>query len=289
MDAVLLAQPLERMGVPFVCEINTAMGPEYAAKGRPLRGRLYDSFQGRTLSKSAGWLVMTPELTTYAERLSGVRRPTLLAKNGFNPSRTAPRTTREEARQRLEVDPAVPVLVMAGFSRPWHGADRAIEMLTELPQGTVLWLIGSRGPEDEATTKRYAQDRGVTESVRVFPWLSEEALSDLIVAADVGLGALALDRKQFFGQALKIPLYLALGVPVLINSADFRLDSAGPFVKCVLSQDPKALAAGVRALLDISEACREEAKEFAHRYLTWQVAARETSEFLAAVLGGLGR
>ncbi|HEY9722877.1 MAG TPA: glycosyltransferase family 4 protein [Oscillatoriaceae cyanobacterium] len=270
--------------VPYVCEMNSMTDHEYRSLGKPLRGRLYATIEGRTLARASGWLPTTNEVANWAERLTGRRPPTMLAPNGVDLAQCRPHKTRAQVRAELGVPESTPVLAMAGFADPWHGADRAIAALAELPRPCELWLIGDRDPEKRRPLFALAERLGVANAVRFFPWLPPSEVATLCGAVDVGLGALALDRKQMREvQALKGGLYLALGLPMLINCQDLRFDDL-PFVAHVDSHEPADLAKGIAALLALPDEVRAQIRPFAEQKLSWEAIARQTRTFIDDVL-----
>jgi glycosyltransferase involved in cell wall biosynthesis len=74
-------------------------------------------------------------------------------------------------------------------------------------------------------------------------------------------------------QPLKVRFYLALGLPVLLNYRDPKLNGNLPFVNYVPSNEPKALASGVEKLLDLSpDECRR-IRAYAVENLSWEAIA----------------
>lgn len=194
--------------------------------------------------------------------------------------------SRKEVRQMLGVPDSLPVLVMAGFSRPWHGVDRALALLAGLPAPIELWLIGAQRETDKRYIENMAPEYGVDGAVRVFPWLNKSNTADLVAAAEAGIGPLALDRKHMTeAQPLKVRFYLALGLPVLINYRDpGLLNDNLPFVSYVPSNEPDALASGVGKLLHLSPDERRRIRAYAIENLSWKAIASETKVFLAHLL-----
>lgn len=288
-DYVLLGRHLVRRGIPFVYELNTIIGAEYCAKKQPLRGWVYSFLEKKALAASSGWLPVTYEIAAYAKKAATVEKPWIVAYNGVSDVGRISAEERIKVRKSLGVSSSAPVLVMAGFSRPWHGLARALQMIALLCEEheAFLWLVGSPNEAFSAKVKAMASGLGVQDRVRILPWVDRDEIVRYVSAADVGLGPLALDVKSMVeAQPLKVALYLSLGVPVLINYRDTRLDPGLPFVSYVPSTDPRQLVVGVRKLLPVSERLREQAREFVSKHLTWSAIARDTVKFIEQTLEG---
>lgn len=284
LDHWLLTRWLVAEGIPYVCELNTMTDQEYRAKGKARLGRLLARSEGRTLADARAWLPVTEEIRTWAERTAGLRRPAAIAMNGIALDDLAPARSRAEVREALGTPATAPVLVMSGFTSPWHGADRAIAMLPHLAPGTELWLIGAKGQAEHDRTTELARQAGVATRVRVFPWMARHEAAELVAAADLALGSLALDRNRMAeAQSIKVPFCLAMGLPLLLNYRDARLREALPFVAHVDGVDPRALAAAATTLL----AGRHDPagiRAYVEANLTWAAAARQAEDLLREVL-----
>jgi glycosyltransferase involved in cell wall biosynthesis len=283
LDYFLAVRSLGQLDIPIACEVNTLLASEYLSKGKPIRGWVFSSSERLTLAASAGWLGVTQEILDQVSSRSRSRRPTALALNGFDPADVVPRLGRSEIRKTLGVPEEKDVLLMAGFSKPWHGSDRAIQMMTRLPDAE-LWLVGGSSLARDYASK-LARDLRVDGRVRLWPWVSKEEVVELVSAADVGIGPLALDRKGMReAQPIKGRLYMALGLPILMNYADPAFPSAD-FVGTVNSLDPGILARRCLSLLKLSGDAGMRAKKFASEKLTWAHAAEATCTFLEMIAG----
>lgn len=281
---VFLLRHLVKAGAPYVCELNTFTAAEYRSKGNPLKGWIYERFDAMSIQNASGIVTVTEEISAWAYRISGVRKPTLVAGNGFDIDRIElpPKEARALVRGRLGVSSDTLVLAMAGFGSPWHGFDRAIAMLAYLGSDTELWLIGADSEELSRQTEERARELGVDGRLRVFPRLDSTALAELLGAADVGVGPLAIDRKSMAeAQPIKVRLYLASGLPVLYNHVDPKLDSDLPFLSYVPSTDPRDLAAGVAKLRDLGPDSAASVRAFAAAHLSWATVAADTRKFLS--------
>ena len=106
LDYVFLVWKLKASKAILVCELNTKIGPEYRSKNKRMRSAVYEFFEGRTLSVATAWLPVTSEIYDYAVKISGVKKPFLIARNGadFSSFHTIDiETSRSEVRQALEI------------------------------------------------------------------------------------------------------------------------------------------------------------------------------------------
>jgi glycosyltransferase involved in cell wall biosynthesis len=292
LDWLFLLRHVRRDGIPYVCELNSMIADEYRSKGQRLKGLVYEWFDARSIRGASGLVTVTDEISAWAQRISGVSRPTLVADNGVDPDQITMRTpeTRNRVRERLGLRPDAWVLAMAGFGSPWHGFDRAISMLPHLDSATQLWLIGAENDDVRARAQQIAVETGVADRLRIFPRLSASELAELLSAADVGIGALAIDRKRMTeAQPIKVRFYLANGLPVLYNHRDPRLDPTLPFISLVESVRPEDIAAGAAKLRGLGMDISASARTYAERRLSWAAIAGETRAFLSAQVAPKGR
>jgi glycosyltransferase involved in cell wall biosynthesis len=288
-DFLLFTRHLKKYKIPYVCELNTLTYNEYKSKGYYLRGKVYEFLERMTIKNSVGILPVTEEIRRWARKITGISKPYCLASNGVDVDKINPKKTYHQTREYFGVSDNIPVLAMAGFSRPWHGFDRAIALFSKLNRPAELWLVGAETDEIKRAVESIAKRFGVSDFTRVFPWLNYSDLVDIISAADVGLAPLALDRKGMIeAQSLKVRFYLALGLPVLINSIDPKVNDSLPFVSYVPSTEPEALAKGVDKLLKMSHD-RSKIRGFAREHLSWDTVSLETEKFLQQILYKLAK
>jgi glycosyltransferase involved in cell wall biosynthesis len=283
LDFLLFTRHLKKYKIPYVCELNTIISNEYKSKGQYLKGKIFEFFEVLTIKNSDGILPVTEEIAKWAQRIAVIKKPCCLACNGIDVERLKAKKSYQDIRKDLEVSDNMPVLAMAGFSRPWHGFDRAIALFSKIRIPAKLWLVGAETDEVKRKAELIALEFGVSDSVTVFPWLNHSDLVDIVSAADVGIGPLALDRKGMTeAQSLKVRFYIALGLPVLINSIDSKIMESLPFISYVPSTDPDVLAKGVEGLLRIPHD-RNKIREFAKDHLSWDAISLETEKFLRKI------
>jgi glycosyltransferase involved in cell wall biosynthesis len=287
LDYPLVVRRLSRLRCPIVVELNTLLADEYIAKGEPLRGKVFGRFERLTLRHSDGWIGVTDEILDAASRSAKEERPSHVGLNGFDADHVSTSRSRDHARLEIGIDHNGPALLLAGFSRPWHGVDRAVALLASLPDAVELWLVGAERAAERASVEGLAVNYGVSGRVRIWDWVMPAEMSTIVQAADLGLGPLALDRTGMSqAQPIKVRTYLALGLPVLMNYCDPMLPSSLPFVTSCPSTDPVALAVPALRMLSLGQPTREEIRTFALESLTWRQAATETVEFLGQRVAG---
>jgi glycosyltransferase involved in cell wall biosynthesis len=286
MDYVFLARHLKRLNVPFVCEFNTILSTEYRAKDKALRGEILSYFQAKTAAVASGWLPVTGEIEQWVREISRTSKPSMLASNGFTPEDLAVSQSRSEVRADVGVSQQKPVIAMLGYGGIAHGYDRAIETLANLDSRAELWLVGA-DESDARKANLMAKEYGVHPSVRTFPWMRGEKMANLVSAADIGLGPLALDRKEMReAQPLKVRTYLGLGLRVVINYNDPELPGSLPFVTSVMSNDPRELASAIEVALAKETIDPKEIKRYAEENLSWHSIAKRTADFMDVVVEG---
>lgn len=283
-DSMFLTWRLPRT-VPLFVELNTIFDREYLSYGMPWRGRAFAHLAAATLRHASGWLMPSAEILVWATAITRSTRPSRIVNNGFDPSTAVPLETREQVRARLGVPQHRPVVIMAGYSRPWHGARTAVDALATIEESAELWLIGpSEGAFDDSLRQR-AQSLGVEDRLRLFPWLPARELASMIGAADVGLGAIGLQARGMTEvQAVKVPQYLIQGVPVVLSRPDVRVPLDAPFAYVAPSESPHDIAQGIMGLLECGNDARSQGREYARAQMTWDREAAATIEFLTAHL-----
>jgi len=287
LDIYFISRKLYKMGVPFVYELNAITDAEYRSTGQALKGKVYTWFEGRTLALAAGWAPVTDEILKYALRVSSSNKPKpyFFARNGIDFDDAIADVSRADLRKDIGVSESKTVLIMAGFSRPWHGSDRAMKMVSLLKSEVELWLVGSPNEHVTKETLLLAKELGVYGSVRVFPWMNKQEMANMIGAADIGISALAIDRQGMAeAEALKTRLCLAMGLPVLVNHIDPGLDGSLPFVLNIISNDPNDLAIRVDKLIESKADFKDGARAYAREHFSWDVVAEETAEFMSQLI-----
>ena len=205
-----------------------------------------------------------------------------VVRNGFEPRLMEPALPKTEARARLGLDPARPIVTYAGRINERKGLDVLLAAAVRLPDAGFL-LVGSAGEENEI-------ERSCREipNVRLVPWQRPEAVAPYLYASDVVVIPPSAEPLDTFGRTvlpLKAYLYLASGRPIVAGDT--------PDVGEVLEDDVNALlvapgdvegtAGAIARLLDDPERAdrlSRRAREDSRRY-TWDARAERLEAFMA--------
>ena len=140
----------------------------------------------------------------------------------------------------------------------------------------VLGLDAGRRAEMAADLDR----RGLTNEVRLAPFVSDEEFSGLFAGADV-----IVFPSDFEGFGLPVPEGMRLGVPVVIGPEKATQEVAGGHAVVMDSWTAGDLASAVVRALALTPEQRAEAQRFAERY-TWAATARTTRKMLTDLVAG---
>jgi glycosyltransferase involved in cell wall biosynthesis len=194
---------------PLVVEINEDDLTEYRL-GTRRRFEYNRLTRGLLLRKARGLIFVTSELQR-SPSFAGYRGARAIISNGIQlsdfPIIPAPSNPR-------------PRLVFVGTSgQAWQGVDKVVQ-LARLEPGWDFDIIGARTAGDEGSAA--AMPPNIT-------WhgpLDHSSAVEIMAAADVGIGTLALHRKAMNEAcALKLREYLALGLPVIYGNEDPDVDA----------------------------------------------------------------
>lgn len=170
-----------------------------------------------------------------------------------------------------------PLLVSVGALIPRKGQALTIEALSELPDDTVLLLIGKG--EDEAALRSLAAERGVAERVHFVGLLDHDMLPLVLSAAD----AMVLPSASE-GLANAWVEALACGTPLVITDAGgAREVVTRPDAGVIVERTPAAIASGVKALL-AAPSPRSATAAMADRF-SWEANGAALGEYYERLIG----
>jgi len=168
--------------------------------------------RGCLLRHVAGMVFVTGELS-QKRYFACYRKPFAVIGNGIDLSRYPCLPPKSNSRPRL-------VFISAG-GQAYHGVDKITRLARRFPS----WhfdLIGLTSDDVQGDVPSNVVPHGS---------LSRDSYEPIMRQADVGLGPLALHRKQMNEACpLKVRDYLALGIPAIIGSRDTDFPEQVPFL-----------------------------------------------------------
>jgi glycosyltransferase involved in cell wall biosynthesis len=209
------------------------------------------------------------------ERLGVAPAAITVEHDGFAAERFGALAERAEARRALGLDATRVLVVYTGSLIDWKGVDLLVEAAREL--GELDFAVAGGMPEDVARLR--ARARGLA-NVRIDGFQPPERVALYLAAADLGVvpnrstpaisGRYTSPLKVFEAMAAGLPL-VASDVPALRE-----LLSHGEDAWLVAPDEPRALAAGIRALAGDAALRARFAKHFRARASahTWDARAR---------------
>lgn len=283
LDYFLLTKFLLKQNIPYAYELNTLWADELKSHGKEIKALIYPWFEAKTIQNANALLPITNEIAEYAHSVGGKSIPTLVTDNGI----TIPSTVdlnREQVRLKWSLPINKKLIVMAGFTRPWHGYDKLIRALTLTDTDLHVVLIGSEDESIKRTVREFSKAQKVSERVHILPWLRHEDVNEIIFCSDVGVSPLALEKKNMKeARSLKVRHYLALGLPVLLAGDDSKEIMNSSFVHRLIDTNESQIAEGLIRLTE-ADFPREEIISFAKLHLSWEATAFRTFNFLKQLI-----
>jgi glycosyltransferase involved in cell wall biosynthesis len=216
---------------PAVAEFNSNIAAELQARSSGTA--TYERIQRRfLLPRLAGAVAVTHELERALQRERRQLTTTVIS-NGVD---LGPATAHVE-------DGSSPRLVYLGEGVYWQGIDKIVELAEALPEWRFDVVGADRCPAPE--------------NVAWHGFMSPDRYASILARADVGLGTLALHRKQMEEACpLKVRRYLEFGLPVILAYTDTDLVGLDPWWLLRLPNSEHNVA----ERLDLIEAFVDEVK-----------------------------
>ncbi|MFB5944273.1 hypothetical protein [Albibacterium profundi] len=196
-----------------IIEGNTLVREELKASGSVV-GKFLNNIGEKKIGQNIdGVIGVTDEIRKYYQSLNpNIKSITITNGYDFNA------LNRKKSTKASSVEP--PNLIFVGSpGLLWHGVDHYYQMARLLPDFN-FHLVGPKLDESYPQLKNFFE----------YGFLKKEALNDLYLRMDIGVGTLALYRKNMnVACSLKTREYLAAGLPVIIAHRDDDL-SGRPFV-----------------------------------------------------------
>lgn len=282
LDYFLLSRHLKEMKVPYAYELNTLWAQELRSQGKPFKAMLYPWLEAKSIRSASALFPVTQEIADYAGAQGAHHVPTLVAGNGIEIPEL-PSVSREDLRMKWKLPADKKLICMAGFTRPWHGHEKLLEALKNLPEKFHVVLIGSENEQVTKVTLEQAAGYNVKSRVHILPWLSHKDVDEVVFASDIGVSPLGLEKKKMKeAQSLKVRHYLAMGIPVLVAGGEAKEVTESNFIAQLSDTLPSSISMGILQL-DGKVFQSEAIREFAKAKLSWRAIAGKTLEFMKSL------
>lgn len=259
-DALLRRQRLFRRPVVYEAhELHALTAPRAEARARMER------LERRVFARASGVVAITAGVAEAIRERFAPASPITVAADGVDLSRFDARAWRGGR-----------TIVYVGQLYPWKGVDVLVRALALLPGERARVVGGGDGVE---RLRALAREQGCADRVEFTGQVPAarvpELLSDAGVAVLPGTQAWIASR---FTSPLKLFEYMAAGVPVVAGDVPALREvlTDGESALLVPAEDPEALAAGIRRVLDdprLARRLRETARGVVAAY-GWDARAR---------------
>ncbi len=279
LDYIFFSRHLVKMKIPYAYELNTLWADELKSQCKHLKSFIYPFFEAKSIQNASALFPVTQEIATHAKKVGGKDVPCLVAGNGIEIPKL-PNESVSELRTCWKLPQDKKLVVMAGFTRAWHGHEKLLLALKLLPEDIHVVLVGSENSSVTEQTMKTAKESGVVERVHILPWLSHLEVDQVVYACDVGVSPLGLEKKKMKeAQSLKVRHYLAMGIPVLIAGGESADVLNSQFTFQIKDTSPDEISKGLIELLAYNNN-RDEMRTFASSKLSWEAISSKTFEFL---------
>ncbi|MBF9254968.1 glycosyltransferase family 4 protein [Pontibacter sp. 172403-2] len=190
---------------PIILEANTNDLEEIKLEGK-VRRIIYTYGRKKILKHVLGVVSVTNEIGEYYQGLVPYIKT---VSNGFVFNDEIPAHTLTAS---FSNKPSLIFVGMPGYS--WHGVDKILRLASLLPEFT-FHLVGY----EKANLPE------MTDNIICHGYLRKDSLKTLYATADIGIGTLALHRKNMDEACpLKVREYCAFGLPVILGYKDTDLE-----------------------------------------------------------------
>lgn len=239
----------------------------------------------RLLPQLAGVVAISRGLGTELQQMGLRSERLLIAPDAVDPTRFASPPAKAAARATLDLPIDAQIVAYTGHLYAWKGAHTLALASRDLPERTLVCLVGGTRADLEAC--RAFLDRHRLERVRLAGHVPPAQVPAWLAAADVlalpNSGQDALSAR--YTSPLKLFEYMAAGRPIVASDLPSLREvlTHGENAYLVPPDDPAALATGLRKLLaDPPLAGRLAANaRCAVARRTWQARARQITGFVA--------
>lgn len=264
-----------QLGIPFVLEVNAPLVAEATAYRPDTVTDSSIAVESMLLAEADLVVTVSGPLRDHVQpHRNG--KPTIVVPNGCDP----------ELFDHLPARRDVPTIGFLGHPKPWHGADRLIDVLDAVRhRGVDAHLLIVGGGDGADLVAASAAARGLTDVVEITGSVDQATAAATIGTAWVGVAPYE-PHEFFYFCPLKIIEYMAAGLPVVasdLGDIPGLLATAGVVVDA--ADDTGLVDAVADLLADHSRAERlgAEGRARALGSLTWADAAATTLDAMAGL------
>lgn len=145
-------------------------------------------------------------------------------------------------RKTAKFDRKIPELVFIGTpGQKWHGIDKIFEIAKKTVGLLNFNLIGIDQKSD------------LPANVKCYGYLAEKDYMELMLNCDIGIGTLSLSKKEMIEACpIKVRLYLALGLPIIIGYIDSAFISKKPDWLLYINENKEVSETQIKQIVSFS-------------------------------------
>jgi glycosyltransferase involved in cell wall biosynthesis len=272
-----------RAAIPIVLEVNAPLAWERAHYERLSLRRLATRCERLACAHADLVEVVSTPLKSHLVELGVPADRIAVVPNAADPSIFRPDpAARSAVRRALRIAEDRVVIGFAGILRAWHGVELVVEAVSRLgPRAPVQLLLVGDGPS-RRDIETFARTRGLEEQVTITGRVAHGEIPRHLAAFDIAVSP----RATFYASPMKVPEYMAVGLPVVAprmpNLADLIVDGQDGVL--FAPEDPAALATALsRLICDSGTRARigRAARDRIARGRTWEHNAATVLDSLA--------
>jgi glycosyltransferase involved in cell wall biosynthesis len=201
-----------RARLPLVLEVNAPLAWERAKYERLTLPRIAQRCE-RWVCKHADLVeVVSTPLKDHLVDAGVPAERIFVLPNGADPTLFKPNpATRVQIRADLGISDDTVVIGFSGILRPWHGVELLLEAVAQIAQGRRLHvLIVGDGPS-RADFDQLVRQLNLSSCATITGRVPHTEIPHYVTAFDVAVSP----RATFYASPMKVPEYMAVGVPVV--------------------------------------------------------------------------
>lgn len=202
-----------RAGIPLLLEVNAPLAYERASYEELVFESLARRTEAWLCNQADAVIVVSTPLKDHLVAQGARADRIVVLPNGADAERFQPdAAARARIRRELGIADETTVVGFTGILRPWHGVDlllQAVARVRATGQAVHALIVGD-GPS-LVPLQRQAEALGIGQGVTFTGRVTHDVMPRYIAAFDIGVSP----RATFYASPMKVPEYMASGVPVI--------------------------------------------------------------------------